>query len=79
MSEVKPKITLISITPDCGPLVERVVSISYQTQRFSFNQHPKMILFASGRQVPFSQFKLEEDPTIGKTLPGYKKDDHVVA
>jgi thymidylate synthase ThyX len=79
MPEVKSKFTLMSITPDCGPLIEKVVSISYQTQRFAFNQHPKMIKFASGRQVPYEQFKLDEEPPIGKTLPGYKKDDHVVA
>jgi thymidylate synthase ThyX len=79
MPEVKQNIYLMSMTPNPGKLVEDVISISYQTQRFAVNKHPKMIKFASGRQVPYEQFKLDTEPEIGKTLPGYKKDDNYVA
>lgn len=79
MPEVKRKIELLSLTPKAGELVERIASLSYVTQRFNERIAPKMIKFASGRTVPFDQFKLESDPEIGKPLPGYKKDDVVVA
>jgi len=76
--EVKRNIYLMSMTPNPGELVEKIGSISYQTQRFFDKIHPKMIKFKSGRQVPFAEFKLESDPELGKSLPGYSKDDEMV-
>jgi len=77
--EVKRNVYLMSITPNPGELIEKVASISYVTQRFSERIHPKLIKFASGRTVPFKEFKLEKDPELGKPLPGYSKDDALVA
>jgi len=79
MGEVKRNIYLLSITPNAGELLEKIAGISYQTQRFDTKVHPKMIKFASGRQVPYDQFKLEEEPVLGEPLPGYLKDDEFVA
>jgi thymidylate synthase (FAD) len=79
MAEVKREIELWAITPNAGELIERIASLSYVTQRFNERIAPKMIKFKSGRTVPFEQFKLDEDPVIGQPLPGYKKDDVVVA
>lgn len=76
--EVKRNIYLMAMTPNPGELVEKIASISYQTQRFFDKIHPKMIKFKSGRQVPFDEFKLEGDPELGKPLPGYSKDDEMV-
>lgn len=73
--EVKRKITLLSMTPNPGILVERIASLSYVTQRFVEDIHPKLIKFASGRTVEYDQLKLRGDPEIGKPLPGYGKDD----
>lgn len=67
------------MTPNPGEHIEQIAQISYQTQRFFERVHPKLIKFKSGRTVPFDQFKLAEDPEIGKPLPGYTKDDVVVA
>ena len=77
--EVKRNIYLLSITPNAGELCEKIGGISYQTQRFDTKVHPKMIKFASGRQVPYSQFKLDSEPILGEPLPGYSKDDEFVA
>lgn len=77
--EVKRHITLLSMTPNPGELIEKILSISYVTQRFGEKIKPKMIKFKSGRQVPYAEFKLGTEPTIGQPLPGYKKDDVVVA
>lgn len=79
MAAVERNIYLLSMTPNPGELLEKIASISYRTQRFMERVHPKMIKFKSGRQVPFDQFKLEKDPEVGKPLPGYHKDDVVVA
>jgi thymidylate synthase (FAD) len=79
MAEVKRNIYLLSITPNAGELCETIAGISYQTQRFDTKTHPKMIKFASGRQVPYSQFNLDSEPTLGEPLPGYSKDDEFVA
>jgi len=79
MPEVKRNIYLLSITPNAGELLEQIAGISYQTQRFDQKIHPKMIKFASGRQVPYDQFNLEEEPALGEPLPGYLKDDEFVA
>ncbi len=77
--EIKRNIELVSMTPDPGKLIERIAAISYRTQRFMERQHPKMIKFLSGREVEFDQFGLDSDPEIGEPLPGYTKDDVVVA
>ncbi|MHC4644012.1 MAG: FAD-dependent thymidylate synthase [Planctomycetota bacterium] len=79
MAEVKRNIYLLSSTPNAGELLEKIAGISYQTQRFDTKVHPKMIKFASGRQVPYSQFKLDAEPILGEPLPGYSKDDEFVA
>jgi hypothetical protein len=79
MGEVTREITLLRITPNAGELIEDIASDSYVTQRFKERIAPKLIKFKSGRTVPFSEFNLDTDPEIGKPLPGYKKDDVVVA
>ena len=79
MAEVKRNIYLLSSTPNAGELLEKIAGISYQTQGFDRKVAPKMIKFASGRQVPYSQFNLEEEPVLGEPLPGYSKDDEFVA
>jgi thymidylate synthase ThyX len=66
------------MTPEPGKLIERIASLSYVTQRFIEKIHPKLIKFASGRTVPYDQFKLDRDPEIGRPLPGYRKDDVAV-
>jgi len=79
MAEVKRNIYLLSITPNPGELLEKIAGISYQTQRFDQKVQPKLIKFASGRCVPYSQFNLDEEPVLGEPLPGYSKDDEFVA
>lgn len=79
MPEVKTSIELLNFTNNPEQLIEDVASISYVTQRFATKKHPKMIKFASGRTVAFEEFGLEEDPEIGKPLPGFTKDDMFVA
>ena len=79
MAEVKRNIYLLSVTPNPGELLETIAGISYQTQRFDQKVQPKLIKFASGRCVPYSEFNLENDPVLGEPLPGYSKDDEFVA
>lgn len=77
--EVKRKVTLLNITENPGELIENVAAISYRTQRFLEKKHPKLVEFKSGRTIPFSELGLKEDPVVGELLPGYRKDDVVVA
>jgi thymidylate synthase ThyX len=77
--EVIRDVKLLRITPQPGELIEDIASDSYVTQRFTERIAPKLIKFKSGRTVPYEQFKLDSDPEIGKPLPGYKKDDALVA
>lgn len=81
MPEVKPMISLLNITQNPGPLVEEVAQISYQTQRFYERTHPKLIKFKSGRTIGYDEVVHlgDPEPTIGKPLPGYVKDDQLVA
>lgn len=78
MSEVKREVTLLNVTQNPGELIERVAIISYVTQNFEKDVYPKLVKFASGRTIPFSELKLVGDPAIGEPLPGYKKDDNKV-
>jgi len=82
MGEVKTNIRLLSMTPRPGEVIEEIASISYQTQRFFVEKHPELVRFASGRTVPMSELSSRyspEDFEIGKTLPGYAKDDVRIA
>ena len=79
MPEVKTEIQLLNITQNPGELIEEIAEDSYQTQRFAEKKHPRLVKFMSGRVVPFDELSLDEDPEIGKPLPGYHKDDVAVS
>lgn len=73
------KVTLLNYTHNASELMEQIAEISYVTQNFGYRKHKKLVKFASGRTIPFDELGLEEDPKIGRKLPGFTKDDKVVS